>query len=428
MALIRSKFLIAGIILAVFLTPGMPTITNDPNKSVCEHWATLAKQMTGSGKFQTCVNDKSKSCTRVDCTGTVLYPLSSVSGIKNDDIEIDYCFGSELHSCLDPASMDFYLQIPAKNYTFSERIRHDTDIEIKEISYSIGSMGKVHPVLYFEFERQEDGNFKFSLKVKVKLITAAGTSMFVNGFEKSLIDEETIHGTTCSKLTNDTADKPSDQFANGQCHAKKYKPSSTSPTPVKIRPSATLSKSCSLSGKFCDFRENCNYNSPEPKCVCKTEYKLSPKGDVCLSSSRYGKVCKKDNDCGDNEICALPKRICQCKEGLAFSGVNQMCMAPQPGEPTDAPSPSPLVLTTQAPESEVNGTAAAQGGGKSFVKEKLPIILGCVLGGFVLSAVTVWGIIYLRKRVPQRNSLDTALDMQDESTEALLGDTDDMNM
>ena len=56
----------------------MPTITNDPNKSVCEHWATLAKQMTGSGKFQTCVNDKSKSCTRVDCTGTVLYPVGAI--------------------------------------------------------------------------------------------------------------------------------------------------------------------------------------------------------------------------------------------------------------------------------------------------------------------------------------------------------------
>ncbi|RUS86627.1 hypothetical protein EGW08_005643, partial [Elysia chlorotica] len=420
------ELVVAGVIFAVFLTPGTPTVTNDPNKSVCEHWATLAEEMTGSGKMQTCVNNSTKSCTRVDCTGTVLYEHDLFS-----ELEIDYCFGSELHSCLDPPSMDFYLKIPSKKYTLSERIRHDTDIDIKEVSYPAGKIGNVHPVLYFEFERQEDGNFKFSVTIKVKLVTVAGTSMFVNRLERTLIDEETIHGTTCSKLVKDTRDKPPEEFTKAECHAEKYSPSSILPSGVQIPPSATLSKSCSFSESLCVPRETCQLDLPKPKCVCKTEYTLSPKGDVCLTNSRYGEACVEEDDCGDNEVCApLPTRICQCRKGLTYSSVHHVCVAPlHPGPGTGAPpGPKPPVVTTQAPKSGVNGTSTAQGGVSSFVKVKLPIILGCVLGAFVLSAVTVWGMIYLRKRGTQRNRLDTALNMQDDSTDALLGDMDDMNM
>ncbi|GFR89073.1 hypothetical protein ElyMa_000784800 [Elysia marginata] len=276
---------------------------------------------------------------------------SSYTGTKSDPLEIDYCFGFQLNSCLTPISMDFYLKVPAKKkYVYSTRIKGDRDEEITALSYSLGSLGKIHPMLAFEFEHKPDGNIKYSVVLNV--LSSKKTTVD----SLSLINEETLHGTECSELIKDTVNEPPKEFTKTECHAKKYgSPSSTSSADYK--PSATLSKRCGTSGGWCDPTESCDFSLPRPVCVC-----------------------------------------------------------------LEGPS-----VTTQEPASAVNGTSG-NAGGSSFVKHKLPIVLGCVLSAFVLLALTMWGAIYLRKKRIFRNRLDTALDMQDDSASALLGDTDDMIM
>lgn len=369
------------------------------------------------GKIQTCVNNRTDSCTQIDCTGTYLYLKLS----QDKGLEIDYCFGFRLNSCLDPTSMDFYLKVPAKNFTWSSRIQGDTDVDIKELTYPLPGGKKIYPMLSFEFEHKEDGNVKFSVDLNV-----VGPEEFQDTL--SLIDEETLHGTNCAKLIKDTVKKPSDDFTKGLCHAKKY--GGLSPTGNKKNtPSATLSKSCGVD-TLCSLGEICNLSLKKPVCTCMevSGYQKSPKGDFCLSGSHHGEPCKEKNECGEHEVCAEPKGICQCEQGFIFSTKYRRCSIHRPGEPTEAPpTTSPPLVTTEGPEPAVNGTSA-KSGGSLFVKEKLPVVLGCILGAFVLLALTLWGAIYLRKRRIFRNRLDTALDMHDDSTVGLLGDTDDLVM
>ncbi|GFN92764.1 hypothetical protein PoB_001927000 [Plakobranchus ocellatus] len=70
---------VLGVLLASFHAQGSPKLTNDPNTAVCEHWSDVARQMTGSGRSQTCVNNKTDSCTRLDCNGTVVYPVRATA-------------------------------------------------------------------------------------------------------------------------------------------------------------------------------------------------------------------------------------------------------------------------------------------------------------------------------------------------------------
>ncbi|GFN92763.1 hypothetical protein PoB_001926900 [Plakobranchus ocellatus] len=328
--------------------------------------------------------------------------------------------------------MDFYLQVPSKNQTFTRRIHHDTDVEIKEISFDIPLYGSVYPVLSFEFEHQQNGDIKFSVKVMVK----AGIS-YVPDVDLVIIDEETIHGKTCMNISNDTSDKPGAGLVLGQCFPEKYTFPSAGPSPGKpgYKPSATLNKSCDMKTKHCGSGEVCDLSKKQPVCRCQGEFKLSQKGDVCISESRYGQKCRQQHECGYHEECVKNLAICRCEEGYTYSTSHRMCIFHQPGTPTEAPpkgadtpGPPPAQVTTQEPQGTVNGTSGSGGGGKSPVMAKLPPILGGVLGGVTVLAAATWGFVYFRRRRLLRNRLDTALSMRDESTEALLGDTDDMVM
>ena len=56
-------------------------------------------------------------------------------GVQHNAIEVDYCFGSVLNSCLKPISIDAYLEVPDKKQKWSGRIRQDTDIKLKGQSF-----------------------------------------------------------------------------------------------------------------------------------------------------------------------------------------------------------------------------------------------------------------------------------------------------
>lgn len=47
-----------------------------------------------------------------------------------NSIEVDYCFGLVLNHCDEPLSLDFYVQVPARNITVQQRITHDTHLPI----------------------------------------------------------------------------------------------------------------------------------------------------------------------------------------------------------------------------------------------------------------------------------------------------------
>ncbi|KAH9525722.1 hypothetical protein Btru_002195 [Bulinus truncatus] len=378
---------------------------------VCDYWGNIARSMTSS--LQSCTNEKTKTCTRLDCSGTVSFSQMQLLPRK---LQFDYCFGAQLNSCNVPISIDFYLQVPDRNVSFTTRISQDKLVDIPGIAIPLGELGRAEPKLKFQFEKNSQGNIKYSVML---LVYVAGSEMDM--LKRTLIDSETIHALPCAQHVSDISGQPSSEFNKsvGQCHGEKI--STPIPPTVPTRtytPSVTLNKTCDARNHPCGHLEMCDLSSRV--CRCLPEATLSLARDACINTSNLGAACSVDSDCsGPNMQCKITQqgqKDCQCKDGYSLSIWTDSCAFVRPGNPNSTPSHQ----TSKDSEDSSSDTAYI---GK-IAKHNLPMIVGASLGGAMLVGLLVWLVMYWQHG-RRRRQLEICAD---ESRAPMLSSRDDDNL
>ncbi|XP_059140019.1 uncharacterized protein LOC131928108 [Physella acuta] len=376
-----------------------------PGPDVCQTWADLAKAETFPGA-QSCTNNKTQHCTRIDCSGHFSIPAF----VRQLPIKVkpgyDYCFGSQLNSCSDPVSIDFYLHISTENKTFTKRITHDSYLALPELNIPLTS-----PKLHFEFEKH-DGIISFNVKLIVN-IEYGGIQMA--SFEEPLIKNATLYTEHCDKPTPQDANTPSPEFISSINHCNDFGytalTTQVSPTTQTYKPSSTLNKFCDIK-TACSAHEFCGTNST---CTCNLESQLSASKDYCSPFSQVNQRCMQDNDCSFNEECS--SQTCQCVQGYSYDEVRGMCVFAQHGQKPDSHMNSTAKLESPAT------TPSPHRSEEKPVKEwhNIPIYIGASVAGAMAIVLSIWGFIACRKKLVFRQ-----LEERDaEIRSPMLGNDDD---
>lgn len=389
------------------------------NKAVCGEWARIAKAMTGAGKLQNCTNTKNEECTRLDCSGRISYSHYLLEMFPGNQIQFEYCFGSQLNSCKDPISMDFYLQVPNKNISVVTRISQDSVMDIPGLKVPLGPMGTAVPRLQFQFERVNNGSILYSVTLLVKVVNQI-TSFDVDQLKTTLINRETIHAKECDKIEQDKDQKPSAAFNKSvsQCAPIHFTSSMSTVAPKPHTPSATLNTTCGYRTENCGHLEMCDTSIYPAKCVCQPEAALTSGNDACVSTSKLGQRCAVSSECGVHEEC---KETCQCDDGYAYDTWREVCTLKRQGDHNDNHNDSTFPSPTSESKSVPHKTSEESN--KSGYGN-LPIIIGASLGGVILVGLLIWVISY-RQRQARRRLNSTSIS---ESRTPMLGNDDTDNL
>ncbi|BFZ18331.1 hypothetical protein BsWGS_21370 [Bradybaena similaris] len=397
--------------------------TDPASKDVCDEWANVALKVTGSGRLHKC-STRSSDCTIMDCSGSTTFSRKMFA-LLQQDIDLSYCFGMQMNACNDPISMDFYLQLPSRNISKVYRITNDDAIELKELNFSLGSIGTVYPLFNFQFERGDTKTVNLSVTARLKSSFAVG-DILLEGFKFTLINDQVIPVKPCGKITPDSSNVPPTTFAPNKCQVQPYVPTSTvspsgkpyvhaSTVSPSGKPSDTLNKACDMDHK-CAAREVCSLTSSSPKCICNPEFFLSPKGDACLSSSKINQTCYQSEECGYNEECrGDASKTCQCIEHHVYSRVREACVIPLPGYVTEHPvTNQPLSSTTATIKAEPLTTKAPDN------KHTIAMSVGGGLAALVVIALIIVGLVCYKRRRQRPLSISDR-----ESSARLIGNDDD---
>ncbi|CAL1541183.1 unnamed protein product [Lymnaea stagnalis] len=367
------------------------------DKAVCGEWTRIAQAMTGSGKLQNCTNAKTKECTRLDCSGRISYSHSLLEMFPGNQIQFEYCFGSQLNSCKDPISVDFYLQVPNKNISMMTRISQDNVIDIPGLRVPLGPLGNAVPRLQFQFERGKNGSITYSVTLLVKVVNQIA-SYDVDQLRTTLIDRETIHAKHCDSIERDEDQMPSAAFNKSvsQCSPINFTSPTSTVAPKPHKPSATLNTTCDLINKICGHLEMCDSSVNPHVCVCQPEATMSSGNEACVTTSKLGQTCTLTAECGIHEKC---NKTCQCDDGHGYDTWREICTLKRPGDHkdnhNDSTVPSPTSQSKQLPH-KTSDESSKSG------HHNLPIIIGASVGGVILVGLLIWGISFCQRRARRR--------------------------
>ncbi|ESO94971.1 hypothetical protein LOTGIDRAFT_232122 [Lottia gigantea] len=371
----------------------------------CQFWQNVAHQMSAQTRSQMhCTSNGTSSadvCTKLDCTGTYKYQTFIPS---SSDVEVDYCFGIVLNHCVEPITLDIYLQMPHQSVSFQQRVQHDEMMKIPGGSFKESPLGTADVFLNFHMVKISPHHVEFGMSVKVRISTTVGLEFWPRDLQRTLVPKENIPVPPCESKVLATA--PS--ITLGTCQPPHWRqPSSSEAPPTHSKPtekSATLNKTCS-DMIICSNGEGCNIETK--LCQCTPDFLYDAKIGACVSLNQLGEKCDIDmmNECGPNEMCDK-NGVCDCIDGHSYNTIRQICVHQDIDIVTTITTMISPITTpiTHAPlantaQSSTNSTA---------------IIAGCVSAVVVLVIIGV--VIYLAIRRKQSQYYDR---------HALISDDDD---
>ncbi|KAK7096273.1 uncharacterized protein [Littorina saxatilis] len=363
----------------------------------CQVWDRIAQQLTtNTGAQQSCWSNYSDPCTRIDCSGAYEYNSKNTFGLDfGKSIEVDYCFGIILNHCDKNISLDFYMQVPAKDVEKTTRVYHNTLLSIPGLSFAVSRGTSAQGYLYFEMGRQNN-SVTFSVTVKVR-VSFAGFTRWPTTLQRRLIANETVPVPPCdSPASSIPAREPTLQ----QCHPPHWKMAQSSTGPSIASYAGDLGKLCNETD-WCSKDPWLACDDRSGRCSCMPEYnQITDKtGNVsCQPVLHHGLPCISDDQCSlqMSERCVMGK--CQCSDGNVFNQAMSTC------EPAGR-VPKPKAHDKSATASH----SAAQphlGPTQKAGQNKTAVIAGAVVGGLVVLAgillVAYFAIRRLRR--PYHNS------------------------
>nr|KAG5687790.1 hypothetical protein BaRGS_017268 [Batillaria attramentaria]KAG5690826.1 hypothetical protein BaRGS_011007 [Batillaria attramentaria] len=327
-----------------------------------------------------------------------LTALGSVFLPHSANVEVDYCFGIILNHCDNPLSLDFYMQVPAKNVNSTTRVFHNTLLPIPGLRYNISSVGSAEGFLYFEMERSTtEDSVTFSVTLKVRLNSRLLGEIWPGSLQRRLISEETVPVPSCaSRARNQTSPPPT----LGQCIPPHLKKGSKSPAENSSELSVNLDKGCNESKACDDYWLVCNTTSH--RCVCGSNFRRqeSSRGSFCAPLSHLGESCSGPDDCPSYMHVRCQGGKCVCKDHYKENNTSHVCEPEPAGKAPITPVNAP---GTNAPQTTVaTHTGGQKGKGGS---SKTAVIAGSVVGGvIVLAGILVVAYFAIRRlRRPYHN-------------------------
>lgn len=353
----------------------------------CQGWDSIAGALTQStGAQQQCWSNGTRPCTRIDCNGAYEYNSdNSFIPLGGQSIEVDYCFGIILNHCDDPISLDFYIQVPAKNVNRTTRIYHNTILSVPGLNYTLGS-ATAQGYLYFQMKRVND-TVTFSVTVKVRVDIVGILSSWPAALQRRLISNETVPVPPCAPGSKDVSDIPD----LGHCHPPPWRKEQRQLPGFQ----GDLNKKCNETNHcrddpwlMCDLDNNI--------CICKQEFQLF--NNSCIPRSRYQLSCISDDECNIelNERCQEKK--CSCQDGDTYDADRQMCTLQIFSKPR-------TTLDTE-PEPTVKPAAHSEEAPKKMHEQNtMAVVAGSVIGGIVvLTGLLIVAYFALRRlRGPYNN-------------------------
>ncbi|XP_025084244.1 uncharacterized protein LOC112558170 isoform X2 [Pomacea canaliculata] len=328
---------------------------------------------------QSCQAGQGEPCTRFDCKGAYKYSAANSYIPLENSIEVDYCFGLVLNHCDEPLSLDFYVQVPARNITVQQRITHDTHLPISGLKYRLKLLVTAEGFLYFEMGRIGD-QVKFSVTVKVK-ITSSGTVTWPPSLQRKIISNETIPVPPCTAGEQ----KMSPPLVLSTCNPPHWKILSKG---FQYCDSQSYNKSCNTPVGCNGPAFTCNKETLF--CECADNFVFS--NGSCCSLSQFGSSCRSNDDCAEelHEICV--ERNCSCASHYHRDNKKLMCVASK--ETVSSSSSAASGVTRKPSGSTFTPTLHKQPTSSS----KAPVVIGAVLGGLlVLAGVLTAGYFAIRR-------------------------------